>query len=207
MNRYLLPGAALMSVISGGASAAPTPIGTFTPVVSTANPAPTGSTGLGTFNPIGSPTGVGGIGGAVSFTAPFTGTLVMTVGPAEIGGVPFGLTGDRYQAFLDGTSLGFTSKVPLFGTSFSTGTFTAPISAGPNNFNINDQLLSYIGLPPPFGSDDPSVIVVPASFSPGSLMVTLAEELPSAVPEPSSLALFAAWLTGLALLWRRRRLG
>ena len=29
MNRYLLPGAALMSVISGGASAAPTPIGTF----------------------------------------------------------------------------------------------------------------------------------------------------------------------------------
>ena len=193
MNRYLLPGAALMSVISGGASAAPTPIGTFNETASAANPSPTGSTGLG---PGGA---VGGIGGPVSFTAPFAGTLIMTVAPTvEV------FAGDVYQAFVEGTSVGFTTKVPLFGSNFTSGTFTTPVPQGSNTFNINDQLLSYIGFQAPNG---PPATTVPASFSPNGVTVTLAEELPSAVPEPGSLALFGAWLTGLALLWRRRRLG
>ncbi len=87
MNRYLLPGAALMSVISGGASAAPTPIGTFNEKASTACPAPSGSVW-----PSAPPARDGDVGGIfnntaqtvcgpVAFTAPFAGTLVMTVKP------------------------------------------------------------------------------------------------------------------------------
>lgn len=201
MNKYLLPGATLMSLVSGGASA--TTIGTFPVTASTANPAPTGSTHLGTYNPIGSPTGVGGIGGPVSFTAPFTGDLVMQVGPLVLNGTPLGFQGDVYQAFVNGSSLGFTSGVPLFGSQFSTGTFTTPVAAGVNTFNINDQILSYVGQPSPYG---PSSIAVPASFASDSLMVTLSE-LPAPVAEPGSIALLAAWLGGFALFWRRRKLG
>jgi hypothetical protein len=194
MNHYILPGAALIGLVSAGANAAPTPIGTFIVTASTTNPSPAGSTGLG---PLGM---VGGIGPPVSFTAPFTGTLLMTVEPT----VEFA-AGDVYQAFVDGTSLGFTPAVPLAvpGTNFSTGTFTTAVSAGPNTFNINDQLLSYIGFQAPYG---PPATTVPASFSPTSVTVILAEEMPSAaVPEPRSLALLATSLFGFGFLWRRRK--
>jgi hypothetical protein len=193
MNKYLLPGAALMSLVSGGAGAAPTPIGTYAKSASTANPAPSGSTKLG---PLGA---VGGIGGPVGFTAPFTGTLIMKVEPNGE------FHGDVYQAFVDGNSLGFTPEVPLFGPA-SVGTFTTPVSAGPNNFDINDVILSYINSPPPFGSAMSTVTTVPGSFSPGGVLITLSEEaLPAAVPEPRSLATFAAGLLALAFFWRRRR--
>ena len=200
MHKYLLPGAALMSLVSGGAGAA-TLIGTFSKNASTANPAPAGSTGLGTFNPLMFPTGAGGIGGPYIFTAPFTGTLVVKVQPS-IG--KFG--GDVYQAFVDGNSLGFTPQVPLFGPD-SVGTFTTPVSAGPNNFDINDQILSYIGAPPPFGSALSTVTTVPGSFSQGGVLITLAEELPAAVAEPRSLATLAAGLLALCFFWRRRKAG
>lgn len=200
MNKYLLPGAALMGLVSANARGATcttiSPGGTpctFSEVASTANAAPVGSTGLG---PLGA---VGGIGGAVTFTATAAGTLTMTVQPS-VGQ----FVGDVYQAFIDGNSLGFTPGVPLFGPNLSVGTFSTPISAGVNTFNINDQILSYIGFPSPYGSATTSVTAVPASFSPSGLMVTL-DELPSAVPEPSSLALICAWLTGIALFWRRRK--
>lgn len=193
MNKYLLPGAALMSLVSGGAGAAPTPIGTYARSASTANPAPTGSTGLG---PLGA---VGGIGGPVGFTAPFTGTLIMKVEPNGQ------FRGDVYQAFVDGNSLGFTPEVPLFGPA-SVGTFTTSVSAGPNNFDVNDVILSYIGAPPPFGSAVSTVTTVPGSFSPGAVLITLSEEaLPAAVPEPRSLATFAAGLLALAFFRRRRK--
>jgi hypothetical protein len=180
-----------MSLVSGGANAGPTPIGTFTEMASTANPSPAGSTGLG---PLGM---VGGIGPPVSFTAPFAGTLVMTVQPTvEV------FAGDVYQAFVDGTSLGFTTPVPLFGTAFSTGTFTTGVSAGPNTFNINDQILSYIGFQAPYG---PPATTVPAGFSPNSVTIVLAEEIPAPMPEPSSLPLFASGLLGLGFLRHRRK--
>ncbi len=200
MNKYLLPGAALMGLVSANARGATcttiSPGGTpctFSETASTANPAPAGSTGLG---PLGL---VGGIGGPVAFTATAAGTLEMTVQPSGV------FVGDVYQAFVDGNSLGLTPEVPIGGPNPSIGTFTTPISAGLNTFDINDQLLSYIGSPPPYGSDDPTVTVVPASFSPSGVTVILAEELPSAVPEPSSLALFGAWILGLGFLWRWRK--
>lgn len=202
MNKYLLPGAALMGLVSANARGATcttiSPGGTpctFNEVASTTSAAPAGSTGLG---PLGA---VGGIGGPVSFTATAAGILKMTVQPS-VGQ----FVGDVYQAFVDGNSLGFTPGVPLFGPNLSVGTFSTPIPAGVNTFNINDQILSYIGFPSPYGSDNTTVTDVPSSFSPGGLMVTL-DELPSAVPEPSPLALFGAWLTGIALFWRRHRPG
>ena len=193
MNSHLLPGAALLGLVSGVANAAPTPIGTFNEVASATNPAPAGSTGLG---PGGA---VGGIGGPFDFTAPFAGTLIMTVQQQ----VDF-TSGDVYQAFVNGNSLGLTSIVPvaLPGTSFTSGTFTTSIPAGLNTFDINDQILSYIGFQAPYG---PANTTVPASFSPNGVTVTLAEELPSAVPEPSSFAFFGAWLAGMVIFWRRRK--
>ena len=193
MNSHLLPGAALLGLVSGVANAAPTPIGTFNELASASNPAPAGSTGLG---PGGA---VGGIGGPIDFTAPFAGTLIMTVKPTGTFAA-----GDVYQAFVDGHSLGFTTPVPLFGTQFTSGTFTTPIPQGLNNFDINDQVFSYLGFQAPYG---PANTTVPASFSPGGVTITLAEELPSAVPEPSSLAVLGAWFVGLAMFWRRRKLG
>ncbi len=137
MNSHLLPGAALLGLVSGVANAAPTPIGTFNEVASASNAAPAGSTGLG---PGGA---VGGIGGPIDFTAPFAGTLIMTVQQPT---TEFA-AGDVYQAFVDGHSLGFTAGVPLFGTQFSSGTFTTPVPQGLHNFDINDQIFSYLGFP------------------------------------------------------------
>ncbi len=211
MNKYLLPGAALMGLVSANARGATcttidpgsTPC-TFSQLAASAsNPAPPGSTGplggpLGPYNPIDSPTGVGGIGGPVDFAVSSAGTLIMTVEPS-VGEFP----GDVYQAFVDGSSLGLTTPVPLFGSQPSTGTFTTPISAGPHNFDINDQILSYIGFPSPYGSNA-TFNTVPATFSPSGVTVIL-EELPSAVPEPGSLALIGAWLLGLGFLRYLRR--
>ncbi|HEY3910669.1 MAG TPA: hypothetical protein VGM07_12370 [Stellaceae bacterium] len=200
MNKYLLPGAALIGLVSANARGATcttiSPGGTpctFSETASTANPAPAGSTGLGPLGP------VGGIGGPFTFTATVAGTLQMTVQPS-VGK----FAGDVYQAFVDGISLGFTPEVPLFGPNLSIGTFTTPISAGVNNFDVNDQLLSYAGHTPPFGSDVSSVTSVPFSFSGGGLLVAL-DELPPAVPEPGSLALLGSWLLGLGILGRYRK--
>ena len=100
MSRHLLPTAALLGLVSANANATTIPTNpTYT--ASTNIPAPVGSTGLGTFNPIGSPTGVGGIGdpttgvgGPVSFNAPFAGTLTMTVTDGE-----FALAGQSVPGF------------------------------------------------------------------------------------------------------------
>lgn len=193
-SKHLLPGAALLSLVSGPASA--TVIGTLLETVSSAVPAPSGSTGLNPSNPHG-----GGMeSGPVTFTAPFDGTLTMVVADLV-------QQGDVYQAFVNGHSLGFTESVPLITdfdaiTNLSTGTFTTHVSAGPNTFNLNDQLLSYIGFLSPYGSI-PDGVDVPGSYSPGSVSVTLTEQ-PGTVttPEPGTLAVFGSWLLGLGLLRR-----
>lgn len=191
--KHLLPGAALLSLVSGPAGAVV--IGTFPLTVSTAAPSPAGSTGLGPKGP------VGGIdGGAVTFDAPFDGTLTMQV-------ADLGQQGDVYQAFVDGHSLGFTKAVPLdlAGTNLSTGTFTTHVSAGPNTFDLNDQLLSYIGFASPYGSIPPGELV-PGSYTPGSVSVTLSEQQSTIpTPEPGTLAVVGSWLLGFGLLRRFSR--
>lgn len=185
MLKCLSSCAAVMILAVGPVSAAPVSIGTFTETASTSNPSPPNSTGLG---PLGA---VGGINGPVSFVAPFTGDVVMTVEPSQ----PV-FSGDVYQAFIDGTSLGFTTAVPLFGPDFTSGTLITSVTAGTNDFDINDQLLSYIGVAPPYGSAVPDITTVPAGFSPNSVMITLAE-LPAPTPEPRSLWALVVGLLGL----------
>jgi hypothetical protein len=149
-------------------------IGTFSETARASNPAAPGS-----FNPINfSPVAGGGIGGPVSFTSPIGGTLLMTVNDLF-------LVGDVYQAFLDGTSLGFTSFVPIGGPTLSSGSFTASISPGSHTFNITDITLNFIGSPSPFGGG-----IVPSNFDPAGLTVSL-----SAVPGPIA----GAGLPGLIL--------
>jgi hypothetical protein len=151
---------------------------------SVGNPSPAGSTGLGSLG------AVGGIGGAVPFTAPFDGMLTMTVTDCC-------LVGDVYQAFVDGVSLGFTAAVPLGGPINSSGVFTEYLTAGAHTFDINDQILSYIGFADPYGGG-----VVPAIYSPAGLTV---QGTMAAVPEPASIFLLGAELIGLGALARKLR--
>ena len=152
------------------------------PVADVVNPSPAGSTGLG---PLGA---VGGIGGAVPFIAPFSGTLTMTVTDCC-------LVGDVYQVFVDGVSLGFTAAVPLGGPTLSTGVFTDYLTAGAHTYDINDQILSYIGFADPYGGG-----VVPAIYAPAGLTVQ-----GTMVPEPASIFLLGAELIGLGALARKLR--
>jgi hypothetical protein len=110
------------------------------------------------------------------------------------------LVGDVYQAFLDGTSLGFTSFEPIGGPTLSSGSFTASILPGSHTFNITDITLNFIGRPSPFGGG-----IVPSNFDPAGLTVNLSE-----VPVPGPVA--GAGLPGLILAsggllawWRRRK--
>jgi hypothetical protein len=207
MSKHLLPTAALLGLVSANANATTVVLLPPTTYLATTNiPAPPGSTGLGPFNPIGSPTGVGGIsdpstgvGGPFGFTAPVAGILKMSVAAA-----PFTLVGSVFQAFVDGVSPPpfFTLPVPLGGPTPSSGTFTVPISAGAHTFDVNDQLVSWVGTTtPPYG---PAGSSVGASLFPTGVVVGLIEEIPSAIPEPTSLGLIGAWLLGLRLFRRGR---
>ena len=231
MSKHVLPTAALLGLVSGNVNANTILLPPTTYTASTQNPSPPGSTGLGPYNPIASPTGVGGIGGPISTcgtaasptpcVAPTPGTLRMTVQDEE-----FTDAGNVFEAFVDGFSIGFTSGVSLFNTTpvnctvppgfgmppqstFSCGIFDVVLPAGPFTFDINDQILSYTGFPSPY---DPTGPDVPGSFSPGGVMVTL-EFIPGevSVPEPTMLEVFIGWLLGLGLIGlgalRRRKTG
>jgi len=142
------------------------------------NPSPAGSSGLG---PLGA---VGGIGGPIGFTMPFDGIFTLFVEDCCI-------VGDVYQVFIDGVDMGFTSPVPLNGPTPSSGTFTLALTAGAHTYDINDQIISYVGSPDPYGGGD-----VTANFDPAGLSVT-----GSATPEPATLGLLGL---GLLLVGVRR---
>ena len=171
---------AVLALMLVGSASAGVLVFSDTPVASAANPAPAGSTGLGLGG------AVGGIGGAVGFTMPFDGLFTLTVTDCCI-------VGDVYQAFIDGVSMGFTSPVAIGGPTGSSGSFTEFLFAGAHTYDINDQILSYIGFAGPYGGN------ITADFSPAGLGVT-----GTATPEPGTLALFGIGLVGAGLLRRRR---
>lgn len=148
---------------------------------SAANVSPAGSTGLG---PDGA---VGGIGGPVAFSMPFDGAFTLTVDDCC-------LVGDVYQVFVDGASLGFTADVPLDGPTLSAGTFSEFLTAGAHTYDINDQILSYIGFTDPYGGG-----IVPGIFSPAGL-----EDIGAVgTPEPATLGMLGAGLLSVAFVRRR----
>lgn len=180
----LIIGAALVLVCNAVAS----PITTLfidDDTASASNPAPAGS-----IWPAGDPGGaVGGIGGAVSFTMPFAGSFTLAVQDCC-------LVGDIYQVFVDGESLGFTSAVPFGGPTPSSGTFSLFLSAGVHTYDIDDALLTYIGVADPWGGG-----VVPSIYSPAGLTDT---GTATASPEPGTCALLGMGLLAAGFIRRRR---
>lgn len=192
MNKGLLSTIAIAALASATAAHATT-IGSFSEVASTGTAAVAGTTGAfgGALGPGGA---VGGmIGGPVSFTAPSTGLLEMTVTDCCV-------VGDVYQAFLNGTSVGVTSAVPLDGPTLSSGVFTMSVTSGQSlTFDVSDILQQYIGVADPYGGG-----IVPSSISPAGFSVMLQET--TSVPEPGTLGLLAAGMVGIGFWFRRRRI-
>lgn len=125
--------------------------------------------------------------GAIAFNAPGGGVLTVTV-------TDFGQTGDVFEVFADGASLGITAPVPAGGLDNSTGTFKVTVGTGPHTVDVWDYVLSYAGGASPYGG------AVDDTFSPADLGVTVAFD----VPEPASATLAAGWLFALGLTARRR---
>jgi hypothetical protein len=129
-----------------------------------------------------------GIGNPIAVITPSAGTLTIDVQDCCD-------VGDIYGVGLNGTPLGLTGIVPLFGPTLSTGSFSAFVGAGVQDVTIDDALLSYINSPDPWGGG-----VVPGYYSPAGLYEQVYF---TPTPEPSSLLLFGT-LFGLAGTLRRK---
>lgn len=125
--------------------------------------------------------------GPIAFNAPGGGVLTSTV-------TDFGQTGDVFEVFADGASLGITAPVPAGGLDNSIGTFKVTVGTGPHTVDVWDYVLSYAGGASPYGG------AVDDTFSPADLGVTVAFD----VPEPASATLAAGWQLAFGLTARRR---
>lgn len=142
------------------------------------------------------PGGLGGgtIEGDTLVTAPFDGTLTIAV-------TDQGTPGNQYQVILDGTPLGLTSAVVAGGAVNSTGSFTAPVTAGDHVIGLWDFILTYLGDSSPNGG-----LIGDAFTTPQPVLLTVMESETgiSPIPEPR-LAGIALLVAGLAAARPRRR--
>lgn len=160
MNKQILPTAAVLALVSGGASAGVvthtlTPVATVIQVAKQGNSEPTGTLGinLGVHGPI---SNTGGIGGPYSFNVTHSGELHFYVTDS-------GQVGDVYQVFLSATpggnpvSVGDTSNEPValgiavHPPTLSSGEFSEAVTPGTYKYNVADVTMQYIGSPWPFG--------------------------------------------------------
>lgn len=134
------------------------------------------------------PDGGGGmLGGPLTFTLAVPTTLDINVTDEY-------LVGDVFEVILNGTSLGTTSAVALGGPTNSTGDFIVSLPAGTDSLDVEDILLSYVGLTDPYGGGTVPVYYTPAAFSIDII----------GAPEPGSFVLMGGGLLGLAGFARRR---
>ena len=106
------------------------------------------------------------------------------------------LVADVYQTLVDGASLGLTSPVPLGGPAFSSGTFSTYLAPGLHSYDLEDQLLSYIGYADPYGGG-----LVPSVYSPAGVQVVGSS---TAAPEPGTCGLIGLALIFASVVGRRR---
>ena len=107
----------------------------------------------------------------VSFTTGYTGPVEVTVTDCCI-------TGDYYETWLNGVSIGTTPFVPVGGPDYSTGTFAGSVAAGTNFVQLQDQILTQL---------------------PAGVSVSI-----SGVPEPSTWAMMGLGFAALGFAGYRR---
>ena len=139
------------------------------------------------------PGGYGGgtIEGDTLVTAPFGGTLTISVQDLST-------PGNVFEIVLDGTSLGTTAAVAAGGAVNSSGVFSAAVAAGDHDVGLWDFILTYLGGVSPDGGT-----VGNAFASPQPVQLTITE-VPTTVPEPGSATLLLPAVAGLAWAVRRR---
>ncbi len=103
-------------------------------------------------------------------------TFESGAGDAELTITDSGSVGDVFEVIVDGTSIGWTSEVEVFGATHSTRTWTVPLTAGTHTIEIWDITLSYIDELSPFGGTE----LVGEDFSPAGGSFVFEYESPEA---------------------------
>ncbi len=121
-----------------------------------------------------------GLSPLIDFTSPFAGDVAVTITDCCI-------VGDYYKTWVDGVVIGTTPIVVVEGPTYSSGTFSALVTAGVNTLQVQD-LLTLPGGVFPDGSS-----ILPAGFS-----------YSVATPEPSTWAMMLLGFAGLGFAAYRK---